>query len=188
MDPSTTAPITVPVLTATRVRLRPFRRDDAAWVYYVSLDPELRRGLSLPDPYYRSHARHFVDNIALAAARNGEGADFAIEDPETEIALGWVGLHRRDGNEFSCGFWLAADIRGRGVMTQALRAACRWAFAPAPDGLAAGVLHWQAYVGNAPSRAVAEGAGFSIHPGTVPGRNGPKWSGQLLPGNLRPPA
>ena len=57
--------LTVPVLSAPDVRLRPFRREDASWVYYVSLDPQLRRRLSLPDPYYRSHARYFVDQVAL---------------------------------------------------------------------------------------------------------------------------
>jgi RimJ/RimL family protein N-acetyltransferase len=186
MDLPTARPITVPVLTALDVRLRPFRHDDAAWVYYVSLDPELRRNLSLPDPYLHSHARHFVDHIALATARDGQGADFAIEDPETEIALGWVGIHRAEGNETSCGFWLAADARGRGLMTRALHAACRWALTPAPDGLGTGTVHWNAHVGNHASRAVAEHVGFTIHSDTVPGRNGPKWAGHLLPGDLRP--
>jgi RimJ/RimL family protein N-acetyltransferase len=132
VDSPVAVPITVPVLAAANVRLRPFRHDDAAWVYYVSLDPELRRRLSLPDPYLRSHARYFVDHVTLATARDGRGADLAIEDPETEIAVGWVGIHRTGGAEFSCGYWLAADVRGRGLMTQALRAACRWALTPAP--------------------------------------------------------
>lgn len=170
--------IAVPVLGAPPVRLRPFRRDDAAWVYYVSLDPEIRRRLSLPDPYLRSHARYFVDEIALAAARTGQGADFAIEDPGTGIGLGWVGFHRRDG-DFSCGYWLAADARGQGLMTPAVRVACRWALTPRPDGLGAGTLRWEAYVGNDASRAVAEHVGFTVHPGTVPGSRGPKWSGEL---------
>lgn len=92
MDSPTAKPIPVPVLTAPDVRLRPFRPEDAAWVYYVSLDPELRRHLSLPEPYLHSHARYFVDHIALGTARDGRGADFAIEDPQTEIGLGWVGF------------------------------------------------------------------------------------------------
>src|SRR5215475_11688667 len=130
MESPTAAPITVPVLHAGDLRLRPFRRDDAAWVYYVSLDAELRRRMSLPDPYLRAHARYFVDEVAIASARSGQGADFVIEDPDTEIGLGWVGFHHRDGNEFSCGFWLAAEVRGRGIMTRAVRAACEWALAP----------------------------------------------------------
>jgi hypothetical protein len=40
-----------------------------------------------------------------------------IEDPDTEIGLGWVGFHHRKGTEVSCVFWLAADVRGRGLMT-----------------------------------------------------------------------
>jgi RimJ/RimL family protein N-acetyltransferase len=162
--------ITVPVLTAPPIRLRPFRHEDAAWVYYVSLDPEIRRWLSLPDPYLRAHARYFVDEIALT----GEGADFAIEDPDTGIGLGWVGFHRRDGGDFSCGYWLAADARGQGLMAPAVRVACRWALT-----LGVGAVHWEAYVGNHASRAVAEHAGFTVQAGTVPGRHGPKWAGDL---------
>lgn len=180
-------PITVPVLSARDVRLRPFRRGDAAWVYYVSLDPELRRRLSLPDPYLRSHARYFVDELALATARAGRGADFVIEDPETEIGLGWVGLHRGDGDDLACGFWLAAEVRGRGLMTQALREACRWALSPTPSGLGAKVVRWEAQVGNRASRAVAEHVGFTVDAETVPGRSGPKWTGRLLPGDLHHP-
>jgi len=182
MDPPGAPPITVPILTTARLRLRPFRPEDAAWVYYVSLDPQLRRWLSLPDPYLRSHARYFVDHVALATARTGQGADFAIEDPETEIALGWVGLHRKDHNEVSCGFWLAADARGRGYMTEAFRAACRWALTPAPDGLGAARLQWHAKVGNDASRKVAEHVGLTIHTTTEHIGSGEKWTGHALPG------
>jgi RimJ/RimL family protein N-acetyltransferase len=169
-------PIPAPVLTAPGIRLRPFRPDDASWVYYVSLDPEIRRRLSLPEPYRREHARWFVDEIAIA----GEGADFVIEESATRTALGWVGLHRDEQADLTCGFWLAADARGHGIMTSALRLACRWAMAPLPDGLAANTIRWEAHVGNDASRAVAEKAGFTIHPGTIPGTHGPKWSGHLL--------
>ncbi|HEV7656593.1 MAG TPA: GNAT family N-acetyltransferase [Mycobacteriales bacterium] len=178
-------PIAVPVLVAADVRLRPFRRDDADWVYYVSLDPELRRWLSLPDPYSRSHARFFIDRIALTTARDGRGADFAVEDRKTEIGLGWVGLHRSSGDEISCGFWLAADARRQGLMTQALRAACRWALTPVPDGLGASAVYWEAHVGNHASLTVVKRVGFTVVAGTVPGRNGPKWAGRLRTDDLR---
>jgi RimJ/RimL family protein N-acetyltransferase len=180
MDSPSATPVTVPALDVGDVRLRPFRHDDAAWVYYVSLDAELRRRLSLPDPYLHAHARYFVDEVAIASARAGNGADFVIEDTATGIGLGWVGFHRRYGDEFSCGFWLAADVRGRGIMTRAVRAACRWALAPRPDGLGADPLHWEAQVGNHASRAVAEHVGFAIQAGTVTGRHGhQKWTGKL---------
>jgi RimJ/RimL family protein N-acetyltransferase len=180
MDSPGATPITVPVLDAGDIRLRPFRRDDAAWVYYVSSDAELRRRLSLPDPYLHAHARYFVDEVAIASARAGNGADFAIEDPDTGIGIGWVGFHHRHGTEFSCGFWLAADLRGRGIMTRAVRAACRWALAPRPDGLGADPVHWEAQVGNHASRTVAERAGFAIQPGTFTARPGhEKWAGKL---------
>ena len=60
-------------------------------MYYVSLDSEIHQHLSLPDPYQREHARYFVDEVAIGSARNGQGADFVIEDAETEIApAGWA--------------------------------------------------------------------------------------------------
>lgn len=163
------APITIPILTTEQLRLRPFRRDDAAWVYYISLDPELRRQLSLPEPYERGHARYFVDHITIATAQAGHAADFVIENPDTEIALGWVGLHRQDADAVGCGYWLAADVRGRGLMTQALRVACRWALTRPPAGLGGQVVQWQAHVGNYASRAVAERVGFCIQPGPYSG-------------------
>lgn len=167
-------------LTTEHQRLRPFRHDDASWVYYVSQDLALRQALSLPEPYEYEHARYFVDHVALA---NSDGADFVIEDVDTDIALGWVGLHRKYDGEFGCGFWLAADVRGRGIMTRAVRVACRWAFSS--DGLAADLIHWQAHVGNDASRTVAERVGFTIDSATTLGRNGRKWNGRLLPDSLR---
>ena len=168
-------PIEVPVLEARDLRLRPFRPEDAAWVYYVSLDPELRRRISLPEAYSYAHARHFVDEIAVRTARDGLGADFAVEDRESRIGIGWVGLHRYDVGSVTCGYWIAADARGRGLMTQALRAACRWAF----DELGVREIRWEAYVGNDASRAVAARLGFDVDADTVPGRHGPKWTGRL---------
>lgn len=166
-------------LTVGHLRLRPFRREDASWVYYVSQDRALREALSLPDPYQRERARYFVDQVALA---NVDGADFVIEDVDTEIALGWLGLHRHGDSEFGCGFWLAEDARGQGIMTRALQIACQWAFAP--DGLAADVIHWQAHVGNYASRTVAERVGFVIDSATVKGNHGLKWNGCLRADNL----
>jgi RimJ/RimL family protein N-acetyltransferase len=184
MDSPAAPPISVPILDTDRLRLRPFRQDDAAWVYYVSLDPDLRHWISLPDPYLRSHARHFVDHFALATARTGQGADFAIEDPSTRIGIGWVGIHRKERNEVSCGYWLAADARGLGYMTEALRAACRWALHPAPDGLGAARVRWHAKVGNHASRRVAQHVGFTIHSGTELLGSGEKWAGHAVAGGI----
>lgn len=133
----------------------------------------------MPSPYRRAHARFFVDEVAIASARDGHGADFVIEDAQTLTALGWIGFHRDERGRLSCGFWLAADARGRGIMTNALRVACRWTLTPSPDGLGADAIRWEAHVGNHASRVVAENVGFTIHPGTVQGTHGPKWSGQL---------
>jgi RimJ/RimL family protein N-acetyltransferase len=185
--PTGLIPIEVPTLysprpgSGPRLKLRPFTLEDVDWVHQVSLDPEMRRWVPLPDPYRRSHAEFFVRGHALAKARSGQSAEFLIEDADSAERLGRVALHRRPESAVptaEVGYWLGPDARGRGVMTKAVRTAGAWAFAA--EGLNVQRLVWHALVGNLASRAVAERAGFTIHPGTTPhpasGRQ--KWHGE----------
>ena len=55
------------------------------------------------------------------------------------------------------GYWLAADARGGGHATRAVRLACRWAF----DSLGLERIDLLAAAGNIPSQRVAERAGFT---------------------------
>ncbi|WP_405889717.1 GNAT family N-acetyltransferase [Streptomyces sp. NBC_00133] len=171
----------LPVLVTERLRLRPFRADDVDWVYEVSLDPELLRWVSLPVPYERRHAQFFVEDIAIARARSGATADFVIEDAATGQPLGRVGLHRKPDRAAEVGFWLAAQARGTGLMTEAVQTVCQWGFSP--DGMGLRRIVWHALVGNIGSLRVAERVGFTIHPRTemLPWRGQPnaKWSGEL---------
>jgi RimJ/RimL family protein N-acetyltransferase len=52
----------------------------------------------------------------------------------------------------------APHARGRGVMTQAVQAVCRWAF----EACQRERIEWYAEVGNEGSRRVAEKAGFTV--------------------------
>ncbi|NEA56635.1 GNAT family N-acetyltransferase [Streptomyces sp. SID13666] len=154
----------LPVLTTDRLRLRPFCTDDTDWVLDVSLDPEIQHWVSLPIPYQRPHAHYFVHSIAIAKARSGTAAEFAIDDGVTRQPLGRVGLHRKPGESAEIGFWLAANARGSGVMTDAVRVVCRWGLSSA--GMQLRRIAWHARVGNVASRRVAERVGLTIHPYT----------------------
>ncbi|MFJ6604763.1 GNAT family N-acetyltransferase [Streptomyces lydicus] len=175
-------PIDLPVLVTEHFRLRPFQPDDVDWVYELSLDPAMLHWVSLPIPYERSHAQFFVENIAIARARNGTAANFVIENAATGQPLGRIGLHRKPDRAAEVGYWLAAHARGSGVMTEAVRTACRWGFSP--EGMGLRRILWHALVGNVGSRKVAERAGFTIRSNTEilswRGHPSEKWSGVLI--------
>ncbi len=87
------------------------------------------------------------------------------------------------------GFWLGADHRGRGYMTEALVGLADWVL----DDVGAEHLEWRTFPGNVASARVARAAGFrftGIRPVRVPARDGSRpdgWHGQLLAGDDRRP-
>jgi ribosomal-protein-serine acetyltransferase len=116
----------------------------AEWMPWV---PEERS----PDdvlPFIRLTRRQIADN---------DGMQTAIVDPDGRI-VGMIGLHAVDwGNRrTSIGYWLAADVQGRGVMTEAVRAYVDYAFGT----LGLNRVTIEASVDNARSRAVPERLGF----------------------------
>jgi RimJ/RimL family protein N-acetyltransferase len=148
------------------VRLRPWQTDDEDWVYETcSSDEEISRWTRVPSPYRRQDAQDF-----LARATNwwaaGTDATFLITDLADGVRLGAAGLHRIGGEDHGdeladeVGYWLAADARGRGYATRAVRLVCDWAFGVL--GRPAVVL--QVAIGNDRSVAVAQRAGFGAVP------------------------
>jgi len=133
------------------VALRAWRADDAdVIVACIDGDPEISRWLDqVPQPYTRENALEYIRGL-------GEEA-FAIIDSATQEVVGSVGVgFNADGDVGEVGYWLRADARGRGLATRAVALVCRWAFAR--EGVAR--LQLRADVENAPSRRVAEKAGF----------------------------
>lgn len=87
------------------------------------------------------------------------------------------------------GYWLTAEHRGSGYMTEAVRAVAHWAF----TALGCTRLVWRAEIGNTGSRAVAERVGFVMegaqragltNKGTL--RDG--WIAALLPSDFGLPS
>ena len=114
---------------------------------------------TIPVPYTGPDALHFVDVIVPAgwASRSPTWAVRLAEDGEV---VGMVALHldRDDEATAEIGYWLAPSMRGSGLMTRAVVAACTFAFAP--TGLRLERVDWRAFVGNYASAAVARRAGF----------------------------
>ncbi len=130
--------------------LRRWSADDAPVVYAACQDPEIRRWLpTLPRPYTYEDARAFVTD-----ARGLGAHQFAIV--EAERVVGSIGLHLASNETGHVGYWCAAEARGRGITTSALRRLCRHAL----DDLGLARLALTADVDNLASQRVAEKVGF----------------------------
>jgi len=155
-------------------------------------DPAIGAWTTVPSPYTRADAEHFVREIVAGGMAGGTDAVFALRHATTGELLGMVGLHgiaarsdRRTAHA-ELGYWMAPQARGHGYITEAARAVCRWGF----EELGLERIDWMAFVGNDGSRRVAEKVGFTLE-GTQRRRHVQKgrvvatWIGSLLPGELR---
>jgi RimJ/RimL family protein N-acetyltransferase len=114
-----------PSLTTARLRLRPLAAEDAAPLARLVDDVDVARmTTSIPHPFARAHAGDFIARMGAADPRRE--AVFAIDHPR-EGFLGVVGLHSRAAMGPELGYWLGRPFWGRGLMTEAVRAAVDWA-------------------------------------------------------------
>jgi RimJ/RimL family protein N-acetyltransferase len=134
------------------VELRAWRARDAdTIVECIDGDPEITRWLDrVPQPYTVEDALGYI---------GGDGEEkFAITDAATGRVVGSIGLTWDESRDVAeIGYWSRADVRGRGVMTRALRLLVRYAL-----GSGAERVQLRADVLNVPSRRVAEKAGFTL--------------------------
>ena len=116
--------------------LRPRRLEDVDAITAACQDPEIPRGTLVPSPYTRADAETYLS-----------------ESAEKEAA--GMGLDREPGYG-ELGYWVAAEARGRGVATRAVRLLSDWAVRE----LGLERLEILVHQDNAPSRRVAEKAGY----------------------------
>lgn len=151
------------------ITLRPHRVDDVGAVLESCNDPETRCWTTVPSPYTRTDAEAFVAGRAPNLAEGTVSLAIEAIDQTTGRPrfAGSLSLRLSNGAG-GLGFSLAPWARGRGVMSRAVRLLLEWAFRDEPDGAGLQVVHWEAYVGNWPSRRVAWACGFRVE-GTVRG-------------------
>ena len=88
----------------------------------------------------------------------------AIADPVDDHLLGCIGIHRIGARAVprsamlpdEVGYWIAREVRGRGLVTRAVRMLSAYALAE----LGVGSLNLQTKVGNAASQHVATNVGY----------------------------
>ncbi|WP_329387024.1 GNAT family N-acetyltransferase [Streptomyces sp. NBC_01716] len=177
-DASTTSLIT------ERLRLRPLVPDDIDAVYTACQDPGIQRWTTIPSPYERQHAEHFIERVVPDMWRAGTNYVFAVEPVGGGPLLASINAHSQTG-VWEVGYWTVKEHRGRGYTTEALRALVRWIFTE----LGAERVEWRAEAGNEGSRAVALKAGFVLE-GTLRAALLMKettrdvWIGAMLPSDL----
>lgn len=149
---------------------------DADAVTRYCQDPLFERYLTTPWPYTRADAESFLAAFVPQAWASGDEATWAVRLAAGGPLAGMISV-RAAGTEM--GFWLGADHRGAGLMSEAAIAVAEWTLA---GGLPrAETILWRAVEGNVGSAKVARAAGFRrIEPAraTVPTRDGstlPAW-------------
>ncbi|MFJ1974569.1 GNAT family N-acetyltransferase [Streptomyces sp. NPDC087903] len=177
MDPVT--------LSTARLHLRPVGPHDTDSVYAAAQDPDIQRWTSIPSPYLHEHARGFTEQLVPLGWAKDSMFTFGVFLPGPGDLVGVLSLTTRSPGTSEIGFWATKEHRGNGYTTEAVAAASRWAF----TDLRTDRVEWRAEVGNEPSRAVAERAGFAFE-GTLrsaivhAGVRRDCWVGSLLPSDL----
>lgn len=149
---------------------------DADLVTRYCRDPQFEAYLTTPWPYTRADAETFLGVHVPESWATGAELTWAIRLASGGPILGVISI--RDGVH-ELGYWLGAEHRGAGYMSEAAIAVADWAL----DG---GIRHatslrWRAVEGNVASARVARAAGFrriDVEDPTVPTRDGgtlPAW-------------
>ena len=152
----------IPELITEKFTLRPLREADLDELVHICTDPETVRWTTIPLNYTRDDARTFLDFTQRAAAA-GRELTWAIDD--SGVLAGAISLRLPEGSANApgtyadLGFYTAAQMRGRGIMTDAVRTVLGFGFDPL--GLGLDTIGWAALVGNAASERVAVKAGFT---------------------------
>ena len=152
----------IPELITEKFTLRPLREADLDELVQICTDPETVRWTTIPLNYTRDDAQTFLTFTQRAAAA-GRELTWAIDD--SGVLAGAIsqrlpeGSANAPGTYADLGFYTAAQMRGRGIMTDAVRTVLGFGFDPL--GLGLDTIGWAALVGNAASERVAVKAGFT---------------------------
>ena len=147
--------LAVPVLTGSLVTLRPHVEGDLDPVLERCLDPQTQRFTTIPLEYTREMAQEYLSGLLEPSA---EKVSWAIEvDARYAGTIDLRALPVTDGAG-DLGFVTHPALRGRGVMSEAVRLVVGHAF----DTLGWQTVRWQAHAGNWGSAKSVWRAGFPV--------------------------
>jgi len=135
--------------------LRDWRLEDAAWYVAQLSDQEILRFTTESAETRTDQLRDAITKLAAAPRQAG----FAIVRPDTGDLAGNIAAVLDDTDETAAeiSYWVAAEARGRGLATQAVRELCVWIRTNWPAVRHIGL--WT-HADNIASQRVALAAGF----------------------------
>jgi RimJ/RimL family protein N-acetyltransferase len=144
-------------LTTERLVLRVPAETDAEAIERACQDPEIPRWTFVPSPYRRADAEAFFARSA-EELEAGKSVHVLAVDAQDDRLLGSFSVMELDlePGHGEIGYWVAAEARGRGIATRAVRLLAEWA----REELGLTKIDVLPHKENAPSRRVAEKAGF----------------------------
>jgi RimJ/RimL family protein N-acetyltransferase len=139
------------------ITLRAMTSADVDALVAACQDPEIPRWTRVPVPYRRADALTWIAGAELELDAGVTIGWIAVDDEDRLLAsISVMGIDRAtDSGEI--GYWVAAEARGRGVATRAVRLVRDWA----PGALGLTTLEIEAHEDNLASQAVARAAGFT---------------------------
>lgn len=150
MSSTDASPVT---LQTERCVLSAPRASDVDAVFRACQDPELQRHTTVPVPYTALDAAAFVNDYVPQAWQASTEYVYGIRLRPDAALMGVVAWQRERG---AVGYWLGAQYRGRGVMTEAVRGLLDWVFTH--DDVT--VVNWEAVAGTIGLAVIAQRAGF----------------------------
>ena len=137
---------------------------DAQRLFEICQDPEVQRWTTVPIPYRMEDAEEFITHVAPEGWASGSDAIWGIHvavNPTDPMRLGgMIDLRSAKNDGLEVGFYLAPDMRGRGLMRRVVRTLLHEAFDPSGP-FQATYIRWRALTGNHASAAVARSCGFT---------------------------
>ena len=112
----------VPILESARIRLRPYRGEDAAAMFALYSDPAVMRYWSFPAWVEIGQAKTYLAR-AIAGMDSGEIFPWAIAEREGDQLIGALTLHSLHAEQLRAevGYSLSPAWQGRGIAAEALR-------------------------------------------------------------------
>jgi RimJ/RimL family protein N-acetyltransferase len=146
-----------PPLSDGVITLRAKTAKDADALTAACQDPEIPRWTRVPVPYRRADALSWIAGSELELDA-GVSIDWLAVDEEDRLlaSIAVMQIDRAAGTG-EIGYWVAAEARGRGVATRAVRLVRDWA----ASELGLTTLELVIHEDNGPSHAVARAAGFT---------------------------
>jgi len=115
-------PAEQPVLATERLRLRPYRPDDAPLVQKLAGEASIAEMTrTIPHPYPDGAAEAWI-NSTLEDWNEGIGAAFAVTLRNKDETIGTVGLFNLQETEAEIGYWIGLPYHGQGFCTEAVEA------------------------------------------------------------------